>query len=323
MFSELPKLFDRNFAIAYFLPVSLFMIASIWLLRTAEYWQKVDSLLTGNTLFDATLAVFTAWILGIMLLVLNREIYRILEGYGKYNPLRLFENRVKQDFKKKIDRLAWLDKEYAKASFTEELLKERTKLVQELALRYPDRSSLLLPTVFGNVLRAFEVYPRVMYGMEGIDGWSRILAVVPKDYRELIDDAKAQVDWWVNLSVVSFFFLAEFWFIIFYKWRLTLPWYYITLNVLIPFVIFLLFNMFFSWRAASAVVGWGDYVKSAFDLFRFNLLDALFIDHPKTREEEKDLWTRFSQAIIFRLPDELPNLKNFANESPHKGAKAK
>jgi hypothetical protein len=33
MFSELPKLFDRNFAIAYFLPVSLFLAASTWLLK--------------------------------------------------------------------------------------------------------------------------------------------------------------------------------------------------------------------------------------------------------------------------------------------------
>src|SRR5262245_57914640 len=98
MFSELPKLFDRNFAIAYFLPVGLFMVASAWLLNAIGDWSKIATIFTGNTLFDATLAVFAAWIVGILLLVLNREIYRFLEGYGGYNPLQLLNNRAKQAY---------------------------------------------------------------------------------------------------------------------------------------------------------------------------------------------------------------------------------
>ena len=238
MFSELPKLFDRNFAIAYFLPVSLFLTASTWFLKSVGYWSQIETSLTGNTLFDATLAVFIAWIVGILLLVLNREIYRFLEGYGDYNPLRIFENRMRQEFKKKVDRLEWLNEEYSKANFSDELRNERAKLLQELAESYPDKEGLVLPTAFGNTLRAFEVYPRVMYGLEGIDGWSRILTVVPKEYRELIDDAKTQVDWWVNLGVMSFALLVEFWVVVFSKWRLNPEWYITTLNILIPLAIF-------------------------------------------------------------------------------------
>jgi hypothetical protein len=62
-------------------------------------------------------------------------------------------------------------------------------------------------------------------------------------------------------------------------------------------------------RATSAAREWGDFVKSAFDVYRFRLLESLGIDLPKSREEEKKLWTRYSQAIIYRLPDSLPDLK--------------
>lgn len=307
MFSELPKLFDRNFAIAYFLPVSLFMVESGILLNILGYWSKVEVLLTGNTVFDATVAVVTAWIIGILLLVLNREIYRFLEGYGNYNPLRLFQKNAKEIYSKKAGRLDWLDENFS--TLTDAQRKERAQLMKELVESYPDRQDLVLPTAFGNALRAFEIYPRVMYGIESIDGWSRILAVMPKEYRELIDDAKAQVDWWVNLIIMSFVFLLEVWYVIFSKWGLSPGWFYSILNVLIPLFIFIVVTRVFFWRATSAAIGWGDYVKSAFDIYRFALLESLGIDTPKTREAEKALWTSFSQAIVFRLPESLPNLK--------------
>jgi hypothetical protein len=312
MFSELPKLFDRNFAIAYFLPVSLFMLASGWLLNSAGYWSRTATILTENTLFDATLAIFVAWIVGILLLVLNREIFRFLEGYGNINPLKLFGNRTRENYKKKVKQLEWLDENYS--SLTKEQLTERTKLMKELVESYPDKEDLVLPTAFGNALRAFEVYPRVMYGFEGIDGWPRILAVLPKEYRELIDDAKAQVDWWVNLGVMSLLFLVEFWYVVFSKWGLTPSWYINALNILLPLAIYLALNYLLLWRATSAAIGWGDYVKSAFDMYRFALLESMGIDAPKTRKAERELWTKFSQAILFNLPDTLPELKRSSSK---------
>lgn len=324
MFSELPKLFDRNFAIAYFLPVSIFLALSAWLLDRVGYWANISAQLTSdNALINATLGVLIAWIGGILLMVLNRDIYRFLEGYGRFNPLLWFKNRAKSEYLKKDERLNWLNDEYSKPTFTTELRQERTELLEEMAQRYPDQVDFVLPTAFGNALRAFEVYPRVMYGFESIEGWSRILAVLPKEYRELIDDAKSQVDWWVNLGTLSLVLLIEFWVVVFRKWGLTPAWYYTVLNIVIPIIIFGLLNWFLQWRATSAVVGWGDYIKSAFDIYRFTLLESLGIDAPKTRAEEKALWTKFSQATLFRLPYVLPELKKPESKPKHQKAKPK
>jgi hypothetical protein len=181
--------------------------------------------------------------------------------------------------------------------------------MQVLAESFPDHEDFVLPTAFGNALRAFEVYPRVMYGLESIDGWPRILAILPKEYRELVDDAKAQVDWWVNLIVVSVFFLIEFWIVIFVRWKFALGSFYMVLNTVIPIIIFIVVIRFLIGRATSSAVDWGGYVKSTFDIYRFELAESLGVDSPKNRNAELELWKDFSQAILFRVPHKLPKLK--------------
>ena len=76
-------------------------------------------------------------------------------------------------------------------------------------------------------------------------------------------------------------------------------------------------------RATSSAREWGDFVKAAFDVYRFNLLESLGMDLPKNREEEKILWTKYSQAIIYRLPDMLPALKKLENSPAAKKGKPK
>lgn len=314
MISELPKIFDKNFAIAYFLPVSLFMAASAGLLHLLGDPIRISFASTAKTIFDVSLVAFSAWIASILLMVLNREIIRILEGYGRWNPLHVFDGKVRRDYADKMKLLNQMVDWNSEGDHSEELVRRHDKLAGELATQYPDREDLLLPTMFGNTLRAFECYPRVMYGMEPIDGWIRILAVVPKEYRELIDDAKAQVDWWVNLGVVSLVFLIEFWYLVFTKWGSGPYWHINALNFVVPLVVFGVINRFFSWRATRAAASWGDYIKSAFDLYRFTLLESLCIDLPRDRAEEKRVWEKYSQAVTYRQPLDLPELKLPAGE---------
>jgi hypothetical protein len=217
---------------------------------------------------------------------------------------------VEAAYDEKQVRIDWLDSQYAQQTFTDEFRRERIALMKKLASNYPDQKELLLPTSFGNTIRAFEVYPRVMYGLEGIEGWSRILAVVPREYRELIDDAKGQVDWWVNLGVMSLCFLIEVWVFIFSRWGLSPGWFYTMLNILLPLGVWSILNSFLVSRAISAAIGWGEYVKSAFDLYRFKLLESISVEEPKTKEDERTSWTKYSQAIIYRLPYVLPNLRD-------------
>jgi len=311
MFAELPKLFDRNFAIGFFLPFALAAAASLYLLDHYGLSGNILPVLQKDLIVGGTVYGLLSWLGGILLLVTNRDLYRILEGYGKFNPVRTMIWLEREHYRHLNNEIEELDNEYrkhlkAKTEFPDELRTRRNRLMIERIERFPDKESLILPTPFGNTLRAFESYPRVMYGLESIDGWSRLLAVVPVDYRDLIDSAKAQVDFWVNLGFLSLILVVGN-LSLFGIYRLRPSIWLLTVAVLVLLIS--------PWRARRLAVEWGDYVKGAFDVYRFALLDLLSIKRPGSRKEEFETWKSFSQAIIYRLPERIPELKKLAGDS--------
>lgn len=314
MFGELPKLFDRNFVIGFFLPVAVFITFSILIVNPYPFGTQVIDFLKSDLLVGTTALGLLSWVGGIVLLALNRDLYRTMEGYLKYNPLKLFGWMEKRRYQRVVNELEKLDHEYRECidldkEFPTKSRTKRNELMRQLAEEFPDKEEYLLPTPFGNVLRSFEVYPRYMYGFEAIDGWGRLLAVIPKDYLELIDAARAQVDFWVNLGVVFILLQIEYIGLAFITGN-PLQWWVV--------ILFIFLGTIAPMRATSAAREWGDFVKSAFDVYRFNLLESLGMDIPKTREEEKVLWTKYSQAIIYRLPEILPDLKTTGNPKTKK-----
>lgn len=318
MFGELPKLFDRNFVVGFFLPVAIFITISVLIINPYPFGSQVVNLLTTDLLVGTTALGLLSWVGGIVLLAVNRDLYRVMEGYRAYNPLKLLGWMEKRRYRRAVRELEKLDNAYrecinSKKEFPVKSRKRRNELMRQLAEEFPDKEEYLLPTPFGNVLRSFEVYPRYMYGFEAIDGWGRLLAVIPKDYLELIDAARAQVDFWVNLGVVFILLQVEYIALAFVTGT-PLQWWVVLL--------FIVLGALAPLRATSSAREWGDFVKSAFDVYRFKLLESLGIDIPENREKEKILWGRYSQAIIYRLPERLPDLKRKTGKTATKKTKS-
>jgi hypothetical protein len=139
-----------------------------------------------------------------------------------------------------------------------------------------------------------------MYGLDPIPAWGRLLAVVPKEYIELVDSVKANVDLWVNLGVVFVLLQTEYVALV-YITRHQLNWWIVVLWVVLGTLAPL--------RATSSAREWGEFVKAAFDVFAPKLRETLGIEKPATREAEFAQWQRYSQALIYRLRKELPELK--------------
>jgi hypothetical protein len=306
MFSKLPELFERNFAIGFFLPVAAFLAASIFLLDAFGLLQTVSAINTASqidVLVGTTALGLASWLVGVFLLATNHEILRFLEGYGRLNPLRLFQSQERRRYRKLCGKIANLDDEHRSRvsegkEISPDLLARRGALMRECVTRFPDDERWVLPSSFGNVIRAFEVYPRVMYGLDSIPGWHRLLAVMPEEYRVLVDDAKAQVDFWVNLCFLSLVFVAEYLAVAAFTCRLALFW--------LPLVAVAVALTAIS-RAKSTAIRWGDLVKSGFDTSLPKLRKTLGFPQPATLEEERALWRAFSQAVIYVKPDIFPN----------------
>lgn len=344
MFSELPKLFDRNFAIGFLLPAIIFIIISSRPLADIGLFPKSYSF-EKEILTITTITALMSWLCGIFLLVINRDIYRLLEGYGKLNPAQAFAFIERRYYRRVCQKLANIDNENKKLNekLTEinikfEMLEKELSLIDigstikrtqdgiketireaekekrkiqkallkntnkkiEFALlkseRFPDDEDWLLPTAFGNTIRAFEVYSRVMYGLDAIMGWERLIAIIPKDYRTFIDSAKAQTDFWINLWFLSLILLCEYILTLIKIRNFNLFWF-------IPITILLAF--FTAYRARIAAVEWGNYIKASFDVFLPELYEKLGFHSPSSRDEERRNLTRFSQAIIYRSKSSL------------------
>ena len=303
MIGQLTGLIGRDFVIGYFLPVAAFIAASLGL--CVAFGVDPGGLdLTGRSLSEtevlvaSTLLALASALGGVLLLALNREIVRLMEGYP-YRRLNGFQRWRYRRLSALVSTIRAereaLRKEGEKLS--PKRRDDLEKAVFKLARGFPDEEKWVLPTALGNAIRAFEVYPRVMYGLDAIEGWSRLLGVVPTDYRTQINAAKTQMDFWVNLWLLAILFLPEYAAFAYYGDGVKVPWAALA-AVIVAF--------FAASRAKSAAIQWGDLAKASFDLFLPELWNKLGFESADFADKERATWESFGWAIHYRAPRYLP-----------------
>jgi hypothetical protein len=301
LFGELPKLFDRAFVISYLLPSTLWMGATLTLLDLLGLMARIRALVQETTLSGAQAITIGVAAAAVLLLALNRPLIRMLEGYGgPWNPVSWLLPLELRRFDRAQAELDASGTEYAAQGrrSAPPAVQERMRRAMEIAAtRFPTRRDLVLPTAFGNSIRAFEDYPAAVYGLGSIRGWPRLLAVVPADFRNMVEDAKSQMALWLNLWFASLVLLAEY--IAFCHWRFggwhasawRAPWMPIALIAAAAA---------FSALARGSALQWGETVKAAFDAFIPDLAAKLGFAPPATRQQEKAMWQDFTRAMAFR-----------------------
>ena len=157
----------------------------------------------------------------------------------------------------------------------------------------------ILPTRLGNIFATIEEYPNIRYGMDGMVYWPRLIPVIPKEYSDIIADEKINIDFLINLSLLSGIFAMEMLIKFIYNYE--------ELRFLLLTILsFTLFYIFYRVSTIN-VVAMGELIKSCFDLFRYDILNKMNIDIPDKIEEERFLWYRLSNYITsgesFYYPD--------------------
>ena len=307
MFGELPKLFDRDFAIGFFLPLVVFM-PCLYLVASGFSAPSVISLLSyvnalqgQKTPWEATIAIVFLWLGGILLLVFNGPLIRFKEGYGRWNPLKMLRWIEVGRFRRLQSAISALETERQtlkelSLGLGESSNERARRLLQERAERYPHAEQFVLPTAFGNVIRPWEVYPYVMFGIDAIPGWDRLIFLVPEKERPLISQDKAFVDFWINVWFLSLVVLVEYSVLAVVTRERGSLWALLS----IPAAIIA------SNRARLAALGWGKGVKAAFDLYLPELRKKLEIATDLSRDDDRKQWIRMSRAMVYRNPDALP-----------------
>jgi hypothetical protein len=182
------------------------------------------------------------------------------------------------------------------------LRKNFETLAQQAVNKWPDKESFVLPTKFGNAMRAFEVYPRKLYGIDMIPGLQRLFMVLPEQASKEAQTARAVLDFWINLfyglSGTALVHLA----------------YALCSNSTFAYLMTLgsgIIAIFCWYRLPSAASEYGEEVKTLFDLYRGDLAKKLGFSWPLRLEEERVLWRKFSQQIIFHADHAAFQLDEF------------
>jgi hypothetical protein len=292
MINELPQLFGKNFLIGYVLPAALTAFALMGLLDlhglTASYAAIADFIREGSDklpLGQFGLIALIIWAAAVFLLGVNYKLTRLLEGYGRFNPAWLWRWNSLRAFRK-------LEAEMAAHDDSRDHAYSAAAIA--FSANFPEREDLVLPTRFGNIMRAAERYAQIVYAMDSIQIWTRLLAVAPQAHLDRIDDAKASLDFWINLwfgaAVVAG---AE---IALWTWSGYSGGPGIALAAVLAAILA-------AKAAQAAALQFGALVKATFDLYRKELCVQLGLDWPHTLHQERALWQAVSQTMLFRDAD--------------------
>jgi hypothetical protein len=306
MFGKLPDLFGKAFAIGFFLPAAVVAVGIAGILSLHGMPKSIADFAQDEKTLGSTVAVALIWLFSIVLMAINTTIIRTLEGYGPFNPLRLGARLERRRFEKLLQEITDVDGQIFKAedghTDPEPSLLNRSRDAHIMrAARFPDERNLL-PTRFGNVIRAFEVYSRDVYGIESIQGWPRLVAVIPADYQAIVDEAKAQLDFWINLSLGGILLAA------FYAVSALIHGAWV--GIWIPIICFVVTGGACT-RIAASAAAWGELVTAAFDLYRGDLCKQLGLAMPPDLAGERAMWAAVSRTAIYRSAENADPLDPF------------
>ncbi|MEU9374261.1 hypothetical protein AB0D94_10875 [Streptomyces sp. NPDC048255] len=159
-----------------------------------------------------------------------------------------------------------------------ELVQRAGAAAARLRSRYPLPDHLLRPTALGNVLAALRDTAGRDHGWDAAVAWPRLYPVLGDRSRAVVDDCRDSLDGAARLCVTgAVTALVSAGLLLSSGWWLLLA--------LVPAAVAVLAYH----GAVQAALGYGDAVRAAIDLHRFDLLEALHLPLPDSLEEERTL----------------------------------
>lgn len=292
MFGDIAKTFGRNFLVANLGPAMLFVATNLILVLTQHLilpnWQIWQLFQAQSLNYKAAILFVSSVFLAIGLQQFNIYLIRLYEGYyGRHRfPFRQMATSQRQRFNKLKAEIYRLKNEKRDAGLKEYLLSRNFADEQEI-----------LPTKLGNVIRAFEWYPHKIYNIDPITGWSRLVGVIPQPYQEQLE--KNQVDFTFALNISFLSALVGMESCVQFVSELSSA---VRLEPFLTAVVsFCLSYGVYRW-SCSLAAAWGEYIRAAFDLYRYDLLRQMRVFLPGqlvTPQEEKGIWSRVQEYTFY------------------------
>jgi hypothetical protein len=283
--SNAASILERRFLKNAFIPVLLLPIgvALPWALQgnrlsmLTRLWQTQSA---GVKLIESALYLAFTWFIASIAASQWRNIIRLFEGY----PLR---------------RIPWLAKicedHYRRIAEKLESRGDRWNLYYN----YPISPGDFLATRLGNVIIAAERHSYDRYGADAIVIWPRLYHLLPREFVDDLEDARASVEFLLVISL---------WFVLAGAGSLTLlvgsdaP-FPMTLYILLISVAGSYGSYLSSIRAATE---FGEQLRSGMELYRLQLLDFLRMPRPTDVHDEIRSWGLLLDLIGSNQTQDFP-----------------
>jgi hypothetical protein len=253
-------------------------------------------------------------LIGFTLTAMNTFLLKLFEGYvffHRFSFMKKAETRKakhllaqREILKLRIGELKEKkDLTYRDEKKLDRLREEYRKIGIKYDQAYPPPDIELMPTRFGNILKASEAYSGYRYGIDAVTFWPHLMHVVPPTYRKGIDAARNELSFLVNMSTLSvvFYFFCILAILSNAPVTGTSPDWSIVIDNSIRYILSgslaLILIIFFNRAAIFSVSDYGRMVRSAFDLFRLDLLEQFRLEPPKDSAREFELWKNLGKLI--------------------------
>ena len=290
-------LLSRRFLVVYWFPTFiaavLALLPRVWVYGIGASWRwwvgwGPSKDYTGEGSVQIWLLVGSLLMVTLVAYILQAFTRLLVQFYEGYRLPQGLERRMVARVAQRWAQLRQDRREAAKRND----LGAYNHLQDRLYYEYPDSAAWLLPTRLGNVLRSAERFSSWAYGMDAPFWWPRLWPLLPEKMQETINDALTSMLALLNLSTLI-------------------------VCVAIDGTVYLAACRAPNnglWAAAALAVGlliaavsyqgavaqarsYGQQIRAAVDLHRFDVLKTMRHPLPKTPQEERALWAQLSQWL--------------------------
>lgn len=300
---RLGGLFDQRFIVAYWSPIFVCAAASAAILAfghgfaaTLARWLALSG--TEQVLLGAS-SILLVTIVAYVFSAATGPVIRLYEGYWPTPPPRLqpivrrVSRRQRRSHKILLEGMAKLRS--PKGTIPAANLQAYLRLYRRYSSRFPHSPARVRPTQIGNILVAAEEYPWLTYNIDSVLWWPRLAAVMPDAFRAQVGANLTPMIAFLNLATLSCLSSivtgAILWFVE------GLPWW----GVICLITGFALARAWYL-AAASPAVKYGQSLRTAFDLYRFDLLKQMRIPLPSSPNDERILWLALGRWVYYGSP---------------------
>lgn len=317
--AAMPSLANKAFIAGFFSPAFLFTAAMLFLFSDCAPAAAIFQAILTKTNLEYLIYLFLGiWMLSLILTMINHAQYQLLEGYRwPISRMKWLTLRQQRRLAANYDRLKQLSDEWERTgeNFPAERRRQFSRLEMELVknfpvLEFPPDESLMLPTRFGNAIRAFEAYSARIYNADSISLWPHLAWVLSKEALGGIEDARAQVNFYMNISCLAAFVglaaIARLVASALGAQPVWIDYARLTNSTNMFYALFVLGGgaiSFVAYRwSIQKIYDWGVLFKAAFDCYLPALAKQLGYELPNLDSDERNFWRAVSQRATFHRP---------------------